>query len=571
MVFQLSAGVNFSEIDITTIVPGVGTTEGALAGSFAWGPVKEVRTISSEVELVNTFGKPDANTFTDFFTAANFLTYGQNLKIVRTTGTSSLLNATAQTAGVLIENETDYQQNHSSGANTTGAWAAKWPSVLGNSLKVSMYASPNTANFSTWVYNGYFDRAPGTSNWANNQSAINDEMHVAIIDEDGKFSGTQNTVLERFSNLSKASDAKRDDGGSNYYKDVINDQSKYIWWLAHPDVGIGLAAANSQANNWGSEAAGVTFGSAGNVAYTISLTNGSYNTSTDAETTAGYDFFKNAEETDISLVMTSDHSDTVIDHVLDNIVEFRKDCMAFASPLKASVVDNAGSEAAACVTDRDSHSVSSYGFMDCNWKYQFDKYNNTYRWVPLNGDIAGLCVRTDFERDAWFSPAGFNRGQIRNVTKLAWNPNKTERDTLYKNGINPVLNFPGEGTILYGDKTMLNRPSAFDRINVRRLFIILEKAIARAARFSLFEFNDSFTRAQFVSLVEPFLRDIQGRRGIFDFRVVADETNNTAEVIDRNEFVGDIYIKPARSINFIQLNFVAVRTGVSFDEIVGQF
>jgi phage tail sheath protein FI len=209
--------------------------------------------------------------------------------------------------------------------------------------------------------------------------------------------------------------------------------------------------------------------------------------------------------------------------------------------------------------------------MDSNWKYQFDKYNNVYRWVPLNGDTAGLCVRTDFERDPWFSPAGFNRGIIRNVTRLAWNPDKTDRDELYKKGINPVVAFPGEGTILYGDKTLLSKPSAFDRINVRRLFIVLEKAIARAAKYSLFEFNDAFTRAQFISLVEPYLRDVQGRRGIFDFRVVCDETNNTPEVIDRNEFIGDIYIKPARSINFIQLNFVAVRTGVSFDEIVGKF
>jgi phage tail sheath protein FI len=209
--------------------------------------------------------------------------------------------------------------------------------------------------------------------------------------------------------------------------------------------------------------------------------------------------------------------------------------------------------------------------MDGSWKYQFDKYNNVYRWVPMNGDVAGLCVRTDFERDPWFSPAGFNRGQIKNVVKLSFNPDKSDRDELYKNGINPIVTFRGEGTVLYGDKTMLTKPSAFDRINVRRLFIVLEKAIARAAKYSLFEFNDEFTRAQFVALIEPYLRDVQGRRGIYDFRVVCDETNNTPEVIDRNEFIGDIYIKPARSINFIQLNFIAVRTGVAFEEVVGRF
>jgi phage tail sheath protein FI len=209
--------------------------------------------------------------------------------------------------------------------------------------------------------------------------------------------------------------------------------------------------------------------------------------------------------------------------------------------------------------------------MDSGWKYMYDKYNDVYRYVPLNGDIAGLCVRTDTERDPWFSPAGFNRGQIRNIVKLAFNPSKTQRDELYRNSINPVASFPGEGTVLFGDKTLQSKPSSFDRINVRRLFIVLEKAIARAARASLFEFNDEFTRSSFVNLVEPFLREVQGRRGIFDFRVVCDATNNTPEVIDRNEFVGDIYVKPTRSINFIQLNFVAVRTGVAFDEIVGRF
>ena len=268
--------------------------------------------------------------------------------------------------------------------------------------------------------------------------------------------------------------------------------------------------------------------------------------------------------------MAGAHSSTVTSHIID-IAGTRKDCVAFLSPERADVVDQAGNEVDNIVEYRNILTSSSYAFMDSNWKYQFDKYNNVYRWVPLNGDTAGLCVRTDFERDPWFSPAGFNRGIIRNVTRLAWNPDKTDRDELYKKGINPVVAFPGEGTILYGDKTLLSKPSAFDRINVRRLFIVLEKAIARAAKYSLFEFNDAFTRAQFISLVEPFLRDVQGRRGIFDFRVVCDETNNTPEVIDRNEFIGDIYIKPARSINFIQLNFVAVRTGVSFDEIVGKF
>ena len=575
MAFQLSPGVNVSEIDLTTVVPAVGTTEGAFVGDFVWGPVKEIKTISSEVELVNTFGKPDSNTFTDFFTASSFLAYARNLKVVRAVG-SSARNATAGGAtGILIENEIDYRENHSDGANTSGMWAAKYPGTIGNSLKVSFYAGGtynNTTGFGTWIYNGFFDSAPGTSQYANSRGALNDELHIAVVDTTGDISGTANTVIERFAFVSKASDAKLENGSSNYYKDVINNRSKYIWWLSHPDAGLGLEL---NVNNWGvTTANGLNYGTPlSNTAYTVTLANGITSGAATSDVTDGYDKFRNADEVDISLILTSDHPSAVVQHCIDNIAEYRKDCVVFVSPRREDVIDNVGSEAEDAVSFKNTTLLrsTSYAMMDCNWKYQYDKYNDTYRWVPLNGDIAGLCVRTDFERDPWFSPAGFNRGQIRNVVRLAWNPDKTDRDELYKAGVNPVVSFAGEGTILYGDKTMLSKPSAFDRINVRRLFIVLEKAIARAAKFSLFEFNDSFTRAQFVSLIEPYLRDVQGRRGIFDYRVVCDDTNNTPEVIDRNEFVGDIYIKPARSINFIQLNFVAVRTGVSFDEVVGRF
>jgi phage tail sheath protein FI len=281
------------------------------------------------------------------------------------------------------------------------------------------------------------------------------------------------------------------------------------------------------------------------------------------------DLFNNADSVDVSLLMAGPTTTDTIPEKLITICESRKDAVAFISPDFDDVVDNAGSESTDIVAYAETITKSSYAVMDCGWKYQFDKYNDVYRWVPLNGDIAGLCARTDSNRDPWFSPAGLSRGVIKNVVKLSWNPTKAERDILYKAGVNPVVTFPGEGTILYGDKTLVNRPSAFDRINVRRLFIVLEKSIAKAARSSLFEFNDEFTRAAFVNLVEPYLRDVKGRRGIYDFKVVCDTTNNTPEVIDRNEFIGDIYIKPARSINYIQLNFVAVRTGVSFDEIVG--
>jgi hypothetical protein len=563
MAFQLSPGVNVSEIDLTTIIPAVGTTEAAFVGKFVWGPVNDIVTVSSEVDLVNTYGKPDSNTAIDFFTAANFLAYGRNLKIVRAAA-PGLYNATSTGDSLLIKNNNDYVNNFSSNASTYGAWAAKYSGQLGNSLKVSVMASSNSNVFSSWAYGGYFDGAPSTSTYAINRGSTNagDEMHIVVVDEDGLFTGIANTVLEKFAYVSKASDAIRDDGSSNYYKNVINQSSKYIWSLTHP---------TSNALNWGTVATpNLVFGSA-NAVETISLANGTYGQAVTANVTSAYDKFKNADETDISLVLTGAHGSNVATYVISNITEYRKDCIAFISPDLTDVVNVPGSEVTNAITTRNKLTSTSYAFMDSGWKYQFDKYNNTYRWLPLNGDIAGLCVKTDYERDPWFSPAGFNRGQIKNVVKLAWNPNKTDRDNLYKSGVNPVVTFPGEGTILFGDKTMLSKPSAFDRINVRRLFIVLEKAIARAAKFSLFEFNDAFTRAQFVSLVEPFLRDVQGRRGIYDFRVVCDETNNTPEVIDRNEFVGDIYIKPARSINFIQLNFVAVRTGVSFDEIVGKF
>jgi phage tail sheath protein FI len=280
--------------------------------------------------------------------------------------------------------------------------------------------------------------------------------------------------------------------------------------------------------------------------------------------------FTNAENVDISLAFVGDAPLATAKYVVDNITTVRKDCLAFVSPLLASVVNNAGSELADVLADKTTIGVdTSYAVMDSGWKYQYDKYNDTYRWVPLNADIAGLCARTDSTNDAWWSPAGMTRGQIKNCVKLAWNPTQTQRDELYKVGINPVVSMVGSGTVLWGDKTLQSKPSAFDRINVRRLFIVLEKAIAIAAKYELFEFNDQFTRAQFRSMVEPFLRDVQGRRGVYDFKVVCDETNNTGEVIDTNRFIGDIYIKPARSINFIQLNFVAVRTSVKFEEIVG--
>lgn len=568
MPFFLSPGVNFSEIDLTTIVPAVGTTEGAYAGDFDWGPLFSIVSLGNQVELVSTFGKPTSNTFKSFFSVSNFLDYARNIRTVRTANVAAAKNATSGTA-LLIQNRDDYELNYLdlSAANTSGQFAARYAGAKGNGLKVSLWASANSTAFADWTYAEEFNGATGTSTYVGNLAGANDEMHIIVIDTLGKFSDAANTVLEKFPYVSKASDAKNDDGSSNYYVNVINDRSKYVYVLNHAQ---NITTQVAETSSWGNTAAATNFAET-STSYTVTLSGGVDGWSETANVIVGYDKFANAEEVDVSLIVTGAHPQVVSEYIVDNIAETRRDCVAFISPEYEDVVDNAGSEVTDITTYRNLFNSSSYAVMDNNWKYQFDKFNNVYRWIPCNGDIAGLCVRTDFERDPWFSPAGFNRGHIKNVTKLAWNATKGNRDDLYKIGVNPVQSFPGEGVILYGDKTMLAKPSAFDRINVRRLFIVLEKAITRAARYSLFEFNDEFTRAQFVALVEPFLRDVQGRRGIYDFRVVCDTTNNTPEVIDRNEFIGDIYIKPARSINFIQLNFVAVRTGVAFEEVVGKF
>ena len=556
MAFQLSPGVNVSEIDLTTIVPSVATSIGAFAGKFAWGPVGEIITVSDEVRLVDRFGSPNSNNYEYWFSAANFLAYSNNLKVVRAYGADTYTATANGSPNVIIKNDDDWEDNWSGGANTYGEFAARYPGALGNSLKVSV-ADANT--YSSWTYASQFTDTPGTSTYVSNAGGSLDEMHIIVLDEDGLITGTQGTVLEKYGFVSKAGDAKDDSGNTNYYKNVIGNKSRYIHWMSHADDGT----------NWGSDASGVTFANlSANV--TVSLAAGADGTVSTANVVTAYDKFDNADAVDVNLVISGPADQTIAADLI-TMAETRKDCVVFLSPEKADVVDNAGSEVTDIKAYRNTLTSSSYAVIDSNWKYQYDKYNDVYRWVPCNADVAGLAARTDLERDPWFSPAGPNRGIMRNTLKLAWNPTKTNRDDLYVKGVNPVVTFQGEGTQLFGDKTMLSKPSAFDRINVRRLFIILEKAIARAARFSLFEFNDQFTRAQFVNLVEPYLRDIQGRRGITDFRVVCDESNNTGEVIDRNEFIGDIYIKPARSINFIQLNFVAVRTGVSFDEVVGQF
>ena len=771
MAFQLSPGVNISEIDLTTVVPSVATSDGAIGGVFRWGPVGERILVDSEKALTERFGNPTNFNAETFFTAANYLAYGNRLHVVRagaTTNadsTATVFSAVAhanstnlsnsQLLNATVKNDNDYETK--TFTNTEVLYVAKYPGAIGNSLKISVCDSVNayssnvtvpttgflkidigsstatikannavnvntfvnaisigdkllignssvgqqyitviaetapslnsntvtvsnttsdganvtsdfviatnsglfndgdivlyanaisnaaigglssgtryyikdanttgfklsiapygeaidltsvggnshvftnetatsTITFNTtlkvksdvlitsgvvqrfWENFNLFDSAPGVSSWQSlngNTSAV-DEVHVVVSDEDGLFSGSPGTVLEVFQGLSRATNAKNDDNSVNYYKTVINESSNYVWF-ANDRAG---AVSNTSLN---------LVNSTNYTPASISMKQGADGLDESNATLAiiggAYDLFASPENVDISLVLqgkpiggsTAINGETVANfqlanYIIDNICGTRKDCIALISPDRSKVLNNTGSETTGIKNWRGAVTSTSYAVLDSGYKYQYDRYNDVYRWIPLNGDIAGLCARTDSTNDAWYSPAGFNRGLIKNVVKLAWNPTSAERDILYSNGINPVVTFPGQGTILFGDKTLQAKPSAFDRINVRRLFIVLEKAISTSARFSLFEFNDPFTRSQFKNLVTPFLRNIQGRRGITDFLVVCDETNNTTQVIDSNQFVGDIYIKPARSINFIQLNFVAVGTGVQFSEVVG--
>jgi phage tail sheath protein FI len=569
MAFQVSPGVQVREIDLTNVVPAVSTSIGATVIQAVWGPVEEIVTITSEKDLVDKFGAPIVDTATYFLNAAAFLKYGNNLKVVRAVGTGAK-NATsgdgvAVGGGVLIKNIDDYEDNYASGqaSNTPsiGLWAAKCPGEIGNSLLVSICPA-NPVAFNAWQYKDLFTSAPGTSPFVESVGGYDDEVHVVVVDEDGSISGTAGTILERFEYLSQAGDAKKFDGSTNYYKEVLNGQSKYIWWMEH----------DGDYTNAGDFAAGITFPT-GTIALTLSLGGGSDGTALDAgDIDTGFQMFNDAETVDVNLLIgapTLSGSDGVTQaNNLLAIAANRKDVIAFVSPPIDATVGTATPKEDV-IAFADDLTSTSYGFLDSTALKVYDKYNDVYRWIPAAGHMAGLCANTDEVADAWFSPGGYNRGQILGVTRVAFNPKKAERDDLYKKRVNPIVSFPGEGTILFGDKTLQAKPSAFDRINVRRLFIVLEKAISTAAKYQLFELNDEFTRAMFRNMTEPFLREIKGRRGITDFKVVCDATNNTSNVIDSNEFVADIYIKPARSINFITLNFIATRTGVDFSEIGG--
>ena len=696
MSFLVSPGVHVKEIDLTTVVPAVATSIGAIAGPFERGDVSSIVNISSEEELIKTFGKPNSNNFEWWFTAASFLQYSDTLKVVR--AESGITNAIASGTSVLIRDTDHYNGSYASGQGSVGEWAARTAGTWGNSVGVSICANSTaweetaatttssqeaagqtdisvtdasqfgvgdivyfqesngdqyevtakntTSNVITikflddpagaglqstissgtnirrrWRFYDLFTAAPGTSAWATeNGRGTGDEMHIVVYDTTGDLSGFDVDangkrtmgVLETYANVSKNSNAKTTQGGNNYYADVIYRQSEYVFWMDH----------NSSGANWGTNVDGAsgfiimngTDGSSSNAGDDIvfnqtdsggtdsgdriTLESGTSGFSAldtptisellsgtdDYSVTAGelelaYDKFADTESLDVNLILagpsgavadTSSGMDTHGTMIID-LCELRKDCVGFISPYRASIVNVSSSitQTSNVITGFNTLPSSSYVVFDSGYKYMYDKYNDVYRYVPLNGDTGGLCANTDRVADAWYSPAGYNRGNVRGAVKLAYNPTKNQRDQLYRARVNPVVNFPGQGVVLFGDKTALSKPSAFDRINIRRLFLVLEKAIATASKLQLFEFNDEFTRAQFRNLVEPFLRDVQGRRGITDFRVIADASNNTGQVIDRNEFVADIFIKPARSINFITLNFIATRTGVAFSEVGG--
>lgn len=599
--FSLSPSVSFKERDRTLTIPAVAATGGAYCGTFQWGPVKTIKTVSTERELVDTFDEPNEETYKDFFTASNFLSYGSNLKLVRVVGEGASSASTSDehvieyfdgdgttvefdlstsfteepvgvnvfVDGDLQEETTDYTTSYDAGTLTVTFEAASTPDTGTENVSVhaNALAIENEENFESYASlpASMYGKYPGSK--ANNLKIIavdstewdslseedaaifskeptGSELHFAVIDTDGNFSDTENAVIWKKEFLETTVGATYDDGTSAYYVTAVNNGCPYVWVNDLSDVVDGVAT----------------------------LSNGhDVNTVSDADRILGYDLFKNTDEVDFRTLISGEASTEVAIHLISNIAEYRKDCVVFLSPEMEDVVNNIGSEATDVIEFRDTLPSTSYAFLDCNWIYQYDAYNDVHRWVPANSSVAGLYIRTVETDEAWFSIAGYNRGILKNVIKLAWNPNKDERDEIYPQGVNPVISEDGFGSLLFGDKTLLSKPSVFDRINVRMLFILLEKAISNFAKFSLFEFNDEFTRSDFVNRVTPYLRNIENRRGFntdngAGFYVKCDEENNDAAVRQANSFVGDIHIKPNMSINYIRLNFIARDQSVSFSE-----
>ena len=629
----ISPGVKITEQDLVTSNQSTTSTIGAFSGQFTWGPIEVATQVASENQLVTEFGKPSSTNVVDFLSAANFLGYSSPLFVVRVANTALNATTETATGsggvgtGQLIKNDDAYIETASF---NIGPFIAKYAGALGNSLKVSTcptataYSGALTGTFSVsaggttvtgvgssantelrvgdfivldgrstkvtaianttsltiasphltgasgatatrrWEFFDEFDGAPGTSLQAAAVGASDDEMHIVVVDKLGSITGTANTVLEKYSLVSKAGNAKAENGGSNYYKDLINDRSSWIRWTDHDGAGT----------NWGNN---LTTANGTPTTYTSVTTVKNYDFNggsdggalTDGDRATGYLKYSNKSEIPATIIFAGQGNATVVNRIIGDIAEVRKDVVVCISPLRANVVNNAGSEASAISTWAGTVTRSTYAVADSGWKYQYDKYNDTYVYVPLNADVAGCMARNDLNQESWLSPAGFNNGRIQNLVRLAYNPTQADRDTLYKVAVNPVITQVGRGTVLFGDKTFVTRNTSTNRINVRRLFIDLQKTIGEAADNVLFDQNDETTRSNFVNLVVPYLRSVQARRGLAAFRVVCDESNNPEDVVNANEFVCDIFVQPIRSVNFIQLNFVSVRGTATFNEIAG--
>jgi hypothetical protein len=569
-----------NEVDLSTrISSGQNTSYGAIAINSTWGPASEITLITSEKLLIETFGKPTANTFTDFFVAANFLAYSNSLQVVRVVDTVAK-NATAGNGntGILIRNQDDYVVANST--VLTGTWVAKYPGDKGNSLYVAtidgasanatiaattftsnVYTSNSTTNnASLLTWDKYFTDLPRTSQYSSSFGGANDEIHILVFDLNGAFSGVAGTLLEKYSYLSKANGAKTEEGLNNYYRDVINAQSNYIWVGGNYVLGANSSGTPSTIYGLsGTNNAIFAYGANANTANTGLMYQD------------GYDLFADKKTVDVSHFIAGNVSNTTVTALI-TIAENRGDSIVYVSPQWSDVQPGqTQSQIATKIVNfkKDAIGVSSsYYFVDGNWKYQYDKYNDVNRWIPCCGDVAGLKAKAEATNDIWWNGSGYNRGILKNVIKLAWNPKDDYMGQIYQNSVNPIINEAGS-SILLGDKTGLTKPSAFDRINVRSLFNILKKQLSSYLKYGLFEFNDEFTRAQLTSQVQTYLNTIKSRRGIQEYVVVCDTTNNTGAVLNENQLVMDIYIKPNKSINWIVLNLVNVGSSVSFNEVVG--
>lgn len=564
-----SPAIVIKEVDLSGTVPNVQSTTAAIVGNYRWGPVEQRLSISNETQLASTLGNPDDTHSVDFHTAAYYMRYSANLLVTRVID-GAAVNAhdgNATGADPVIKNRDDWDLQIDSRDSDGHTFIARYPGAAGNTLEVSVCPA-HQASFEAWAYKSNFDSRPGTSVTAADITALNDEIHVVVVDKNGEF-GPKGAVLETFPFVSLATNVKNADGSTNYAKDVINNGSNFVWMAGFDAafVASGAGTAATALEDFALSSPAIkTYGM-------VSGVNSGAITATEAA--IGFDLYEDVDTVTVDfLIAPGMASRTAQTSVVNDLVATalaRKDCVVVAGPARSDVIGvaNPSTITTNVVATAESFTYSSFLVLDSNYLKVYDKYNDKYINIPASSSTAGIMSAADANGSPWISPAGGRRGSYLGITSVAFSPTKVQRDTLYKAGINPVGNIPGQGVLLFGDKTHMNRPSAFDRINVRRLFLVVERAIGEAAKNVMFELNDEFTRAEFVNIVEPFLREIKGRRGITDFKVVCDETNNPGSVVDRNEFVANIFIKPARSINFITLNFVAVRTGVEFEEVVG--